>query len=124
MTKRNPKQESTNLFDCKPQTGPCPVGCAECFYNRPGAFYADIEQPIMPTLDEVGDGIVRINSGHDSNIDRDEVIRATEQYPRRFFNTSIAEFDFPAPVVLTANPKEEEPRRRRSGPSATGHPAT
>ena len=72
-----------------------PVGCNQCFYNRPGAFYADIEQPIMPTLDEVGDGIVRINSGHDSNIGRDKVIRATEQYPRRFFNTSIAKFDFP-----------------------------
>ena len=78
----------------------------------------------MPTLDEVGDGIVRINSGHDSNIGRDEVIRATEQYPRRFFNTSIAKFDFPAPVVLTANPREEEPVGSRSGPSATGHPAT
>ena len=110
MTKRNPKQEGTNIFDCKPQIGPCPIGCNQCFYNRPGAFYSDIQQPIMPTLDEVGDGIVRVNSGHDSNIGRDEVIRATERYPKRFFNTSIPNFDFPAPVVLTANPKEEDER--------------
>ena len=122
MTKRNPKQEGTNLFDCKPQTGPCPVGCAECFYNRPGAFYADIEQPLMLTLDEVGEGIVRINSGHDSNIGRDEVIRATERYPRRFFNTSIAKFDFPAPVVLTANPREEEPVGQPIWPFRDGAP--
>jgi len=110
-TKRNPKQEGTCLFDCKPQTGQCPIGCAECFYNRPGAFYSDIQQPIMPSLDEVGEGIVRINSGHDSNIGRDEVIRATARYPKRFFNTSIPRFDFPGPVVLTANPKEEQEGR-------------
>ena len=54
-----PEAGGHNLFDCKPQTGPCPVGCNQCFYNRPGAFYADIQQPIMPTLGEVGDGIVR-----------------------------------------------------------------
>ena len=78
----------------------------------------------MPTLEEVGDGIVRVNSGHDSNIGRDEVIRATEQYPRRFFNTSIAKFDFPAPVVLTANPKEEEPVAQPIWPFRDGRRAT
>jgi len=109
MTTRNPKQERTCLFDCKPQVGPCPIGCSNCFYNRPGAFYLPIDTPIMPDPDEVGDGIVRVNCGHDSNIGRNEVIAATARYPRRFFNTSIARFDFPAPVVLTANPREEEP---------------
>ncbi len=72
--------------------------------------------------DEVGDGIVRVNSGHDSNIGRDEVIRATERYPRRFFNTSIAKFDFPAPVVLTANPREEEPVGQPIWPFRDGAP--
>jgi hypothetical protein len=108
MTKRNPKQEGSNLFDCKPQTGPCPIGCNQCFYNREGAFYVDIHKPHMPDPEEVGDGIVRVNCGHDSNIGRDEVIAATAKYPRRFFNTSIPTFAFPAPVVLTANPQEEE----------------
>ncbi|GAG07979.1 unnamed protein product, partial [marine sediment metagenome] len=82
--------------------------CNQCFYNRPKAFYLPIGQRHFPTLEEVGDGIVRVNSGHDSNIDRHYVIRTTEQYPKRFFNTSIPRFNFPAPVVFTANPNEEE----------------
>jgi hypothetical protein len=104
---RNPKQEGSNIFDCKPQSGPCRIGCSQCFYNREGAFYVDINKPFMPDPSEVGDGIMRVNSGHDSNHEREMVIKATEIYPHRFFNTSIAKFDFPAPVVLTANPFEE-----------------
>jgi hypothetical protein len=107
--RRNPKQADSNLYDCIPQTGPCPMGCNQCFYNRPGAFYVPIDQPHFPSLEEVGDGIVRVNCGNDSNNQREHVIASTAQYPRRFFNTSIPELDFPAPVVLTANPKEEQP---------------
>jgi hypothetical protein len=106
--KRNPKQADSNLYDCIPQAGPCPIGCNQCFYNRPGAFYVPTDQPQFPALEEVGDGIVRINCGSDSNNQREHVIASTAHYPRRFFNTSIARFDFPAPVVLTANPKEED----------------
>jgi len=109
MTTRNPKQAGSNVFDCKPQAGPCPIGCSNCLYNRPGAFYVDPGQPHMPSPEEVGDGIMRVNSGHDSNIERDKVIAETAVYPRRFFNTSILRFDFPGPVVFTANRKEEEP---------------
>ncbi len=106
--KRNPKQADSNLFDCIPQVGPCPIGCNQCFYNRPGAFYVPIDRPHFPALEEVGDGIVRVNCGNDSNNQREHVIASTAQYPRRFFNTSIPKFVFPAPVVLTANPREEE----------------
>jgi hypothetical protein len=63
---------------------------------------------LIPTREEVGDGIVRMNSGHDSNIERDKVIATALKYDKFFFNTSIPRFDFPGPVVLTANPKEEE----------------
>ena len=108
MTKRNPKQEGSNVFDCKPQSGPCPLNCNQCFYNREGAFYVDIHRPHMPSVAEVGDGIVRVNCGHDSNIDREKVIAETAIYKDRFFNTAIAKFDFPAPVVFTANRKEEQ----------------
>lgn len=108
MTKRNPKQEGSNLFDCKPQVGKCPLNCNQCFYNRPDAFYVDIDKPHMPTVEEVGDGIMRVNCGHDSNIEREKVIRETECYKHRFFNTSIPCFDFPAPVVFTANREEEK----------------
>ena len=110
-TKRNPKQEGTPFFDCIPQIGPCPIGCNQCFYNRPGAYYVPIDQPHVPTPEEVGDGIVRMNCGNDSNNQRDLVIETAKRYQRYFFNTSIPRFDFPGPVVLTANPKEEQEAR-------------
>ena len=107
-SKRNPKQEGTSYFDCIPQAGPCPIGCNQCFFNRPGAYYVPLEQlPLVPTPEEVGEGIVRMNCGNDSNNQRDLVIETARQYQRYFFNTSIPRFDFPGPVVLTANPKEE-----------------
>jgi hypothetical protein len=108
MHTRNPKQDGSNVFDCKPQSGKCKIDCNQCFYNREGAFYVDIHKPHMPSHGDVGDGIMRVNSGHDSNIERDMVISSTEVYPKRFFNTSIPKFDFPAPVVFTANAKEED----------------
>jgi len=109
MTKRNPKQEGTDLFDCIPQTGTCPINCNQCFFNRPGAYYVPLEEmPLVPTPKEVGDGIVRMNCGNDSNNQRKLVIEAAQRYKRFFFNTSVPRFDFPGPVVLTANPKEEE----------------
>lgn len=107
---RNPKQVGSNLFDCRPQTGKCPMDCNQCFYNRPNAFYVDINEPNIPTPAEVGDGIVRMNCGHDSNIQRDLVIETAKQYEKVFFNTSISQLDvFPAPVVYTANQEEEKP---------------
>lgn len=118
-TTQNPKQIGSNLCDAIPQIGPCIQGCNQCFYNRPNAFYTNISDPLMPTLEEVGDKIVRVNSGNDSNYKRKLVIESTEKYPKKFFNTSIPKLDFPDPVVFTANPKEEEwfysPSNIRSG---------
>jgi len=105
MTKRNPKQEGTNLFDCIPQSGKCPMGCNQCFFNRPGAFYTEV--PSVPEPEEVGDGIVRMNCGNDSNVERELVIATARQYQHAFFNTSFPPLDFPGPVVWTANPNEE-----------------
>ena len=48
-----------------------------------------------------------MNCGHDSNIERELVIETSKQYKNVFFNTSIPNLDFPGPMVLTANPKEE-----------------
>jgi len=109
MAEKNPKQDGSVLWSCRPQTGPCPNGCPECFYNRPGAFYSDIQSPDIPTPEEVGSGIVRMNAGHDSNVQKELVLETAKQYEHVFFNTSIPEFDFPGPVVFTANGKEEEP---------------
>ena len=83
------------------------MNCAQCFYNRPGAYYVPIDKPHVPTPEEVGDGIVRMNCGNDSNNNRDLVIDTALKYGRFFFNTSIPNYDFPGPVVLTANPREE-----------------
>ncbi|MBU4332097.1 hypothetical protein KKD19_04405 [Patescibacteria group bacterium] len=102
---RNPKLANTNLIDCIPQTGECPMGCAECFYNG-GRFYRTLDKPLFPTPQEAAGKIVRINSGHDSNIQREYVIESTNQYEHRFFNTSHPRFDFPAPVVFTCNGRE------------------
>jgi len=104
--KRNPKLEGSNLFDCIPQKGPCPNNCNQCYYNH--HFYLPIDQSHFPTSEEVSNGIVRVNSGHDSNIERNYVISSTDQYSKRFFNTSIPNLDFPDPVVLTINPDEEK----------------
>lgn len=106
--KRNPKQAGSVLWDCKPQTGPCPIGCNQCFYNRPDAFYIPIDQSIMPAVGLAGNGIVRMNCGHDSNIQRALVEKTASNYKHVFFNTSIPCLDFSGPVALTANPREEE----------------
>lgn len=107
----NPKMIGSNCIDCRVQVGPCPIGCNQCFYNRPGAYYCDINKPQIPDPFTVNSGgfIVRMNSGHDSNLDREKVIEQAQKYDRVFFNTSIPNFDFPGPVVFTANGKEEEP---------------
>ena len=68
MKKRNPKQVGTILHDCVPQKGPCPNNCNQCYYNE--CFYAGHE-PLIPEPRDVVGGIVRMNSGHDSNIEKD-----------------------------------------------------
>jgi hypothetical protein len=105
---KNPKLEGTPIWDCRPQVGPCPNQCNQCFYNRPGAFYTDIRYPSLPDPDEVGNDIVRMNCGHDSNIQRELVLDAAKNYKHVFFNTSIPNLNFPGPVVFTINPKEED----------------
>lgn len=108
MIKRNPKQEGSNLWDCKTQVGNCPMDCNQCFANRPGAAYIPMDEQILPTVEEVGDGIVRANCLHDSNYGRLDLTIHCKRYEKVFYNTSIPRFDFPGPVVFTANPKEEE----------------
>ncbi len=98
----NPKLKGSNIIDAIPQTGECPLGCAECFYNG-GRFYRTQDKPLLPIIEEAANKIVRVNSGDDSNINRQAVIKATVQYPHKFYNTSLPNFDFPAPVVFTCN---------------------
>ncbi len=102
---QNPKLEGSNIVDCIPQTGQCPNDCAECYYND-DRFYRTKSMALIPTEEEVGDKIVRVNSGHDSNIERERVLLVTKRYKDKFYNTSIPKFDFPGPVMFTCNGRE------------------
>lgn len=106
----NPKTMGSGIFACIPQTGVCPVGCEDCFFQSGRSYLEPLKEnlPNMPLV-EFGWGLVRVNDGNDSNVDRELVIRNTNQYPNRFFNTSIPKDlgDFPAPVVLTLNPADK-----------------
>ena len=108
MLTPNPKTVGSPIIDCRLQTGICPLNCHQCFYNRPKAFYVPIDKPYIPVPVQVEDKIVRMNCGHDSGLQKDLVIKTAIKYKNFFFNTSIANTDFPNPVVLTANPNEEK----------------
>ena len=107
MTVRNPKQEGTPFWDCIPKVAharsPAPV-----FLQPPGCVLRAHRPAACPNGTEVGDGIVRMNCGNDSNNRPRVGDRDRQRYKRFFFNTSIPRYDFPGPVVLTANPKEED----------------
>jgi len=104
---QNPKQVGTSLEDCRVQVGPCPLNCPECFYNRETAFYESIYDQHIPKPEDVKDKIVRVNCGHDSNVDRQRVIDQAVKYKQYFFNTSLPNLNFPGPVVLTLNGRDE-----------------
>jgi len=97
VKERNPKIEGSNIIDAIPQEPPCPLGCPECYYNR------DPMAPRIPSEEEARGKIVRVNSGHDSNVCREGVIALTQHFKHKFYNTSIPLFDFPGPVVFTCN---------------------
>lgn len=103
--KENPKIINSNIVTCKPQEGNCPIGCNQCYANRAGAY---VDGSNVPTVEEVGNRIVRMNDLGDSNIQRELVIETAQKYKHYFFNTSLPVFDFPGPVVFTANREEEK----------------
>ena len=53
-------------------------------------------------------GVFIHNSGHDSNINKNLVMKVTEQYKKKFYNTSLPNFDFPGPVVFTCNGRDTD----------------
>lgn len=106
--KENPKMAGSNLIDCVPQAGKCPMDCRDCFYNRPGWYAGEARQPVVPSTCEAQGRVVRVNSGHDSNIEKMRVLEVGSRYAHHFYNTSIPNVElFDAPVVLTINRDEE-----------------
>ena len=104
--KKNPKLEGSELVDVIPQTGKCPMKCLECFYNE--GFFRTLDEPLIVTDEEAKGKIVRVNTGHDSNINKKLVIEITKIYQHKFYNTSIPNFDFPGPVVFTCNSRDTD----------------
>jgi hypothetical protein len=103
MYLENPKTKGSGIYGCYPQVGYCPLKCPECYFNNGRSYLEPIEQtcPNMPPLKA---GVVRVNDVGDSNIHKQHVLKATEHYPEKFYNTAIPDLSFPAPVVLTINP--------------------
>lgn len=104
----NPKLEGSNIIDVIPQTGSCPLNCPSCYYNN--NFYRPLDTPLLPTLEDVGDKICRVNSGNDSNNQKELVINSTRKYKHKFFNTSIPNFTGfeNNPIVFTCNREEND----------------
>lgn len=107
MSEKNPKMEGCNVIDCIPQTGECPLNCLECYYNG-GRFYRTLNEPLIPTEEEARGKIVRVNSGHDSNLQFEKVISVTKKYEDKYYNTSIPILRFGAPTVLTLNGRDTD----------------
>ena len=104
----NPKTAGSGIVCAIPQTGACPNGCEDCFYQSGRSYLEPLADnlPNLPPVEMTTGRVVRINDGNDSNVRRDEVVAVAGLYPMRFYNTAIpadlAGFD--APVVLTVNP--------------------
>jgi len=106
----NPKTKGSGIVCCIPQKGRCPGGCKDCFFQSGRSYLEPLwkNTPNMPSLEYVGDRVVRVNDGNDSNHCRELVLERTREYPRRFYNTSSPDDleGYGAPVVLTLNPGE------------------
>jgi len=110
----NPKTKGSGIVCAIPQTGVCPVGCKDCFFQSGRSYLEPLNEhlPNVPHWLETVDRIVRLNDGNDSNVNRHSVEDAiidmchglTGYSPKHFYNTSIPKLDFPSPVVLTVNP--------------------
>jgi len=104
----NPKTKGSGILCAIPQTGECPVRCADCFFQSGRSYLEPLDKnlPNVPTREQAYGLVVRMNDGNDSNVDRDLVVGAALQYDHAFFNTSIPKdlAGFRRPVVLTANP--------------------
>lgn len=100
----NPKLKDSLIIDCIPQFGSCPLDCMECYYNG-GRFYRPLE-PLLPTLEEAEGKIVRVNSGHDSNLQYELVMESTKEYRDKYYNTSLPLLRFNAPTTLTINGRD------------------
>lgn len=106
--KENPKTAGSGIVCAIPQTGRCPNGCEDCFYQSGRSYLEPLADhlPNLPPVEMTFNKLVRINDGNDSNVRRNEVVATAKRYAMRFYNTAIPDdlAGFDAPVVLTVNP--------------------
>lgn len=104
----NPKTKGSGIICAIPQTGVCPNGCKDCFFQSGRSYLEPLKEnlPNLPSPETAQGRIIRMNDGNDSNVDKGLVIGASRAYNDVFFNTAIPDgiSDFPGPVVLTVNP--------------------
>lgn len=106
--KENPKTQGSGIKCVIAQSSKCPLGCPDCFFQN-GRSYLEPLAENLPNVPKAEPGIVyRINDGNDSSVNIQEVIEVAQQFPMRFYNTSltIGLDNFDAPVVLTLNPRQ------------------
>jgi len=102
----NPKTKGSGIICAIPQKGRCPNECVDCFFQSGRSYLEPLEDnlPNMPSDRKAIDRLLRVNDGNDSNMNKGWVIKATENYFWKFYNTSIPDLNFDSPVVLTLNP--------------------
>lgn len=104
----NPKTKGSGVICGIPQTGTCPVRCADCFFQSGRSYLEPLDKnlPNLPSPELARGKVVRLNDGNDSNNQRELVMAAATAYEHAFFNTSIPRDleGFGRPVVLTVNP--------------------
>ena len=104
----NPKTEGSGIICAIPQTGRCPNGCEDCFFQSGRSYLEPLDDnlPNLPSMEQAEGRVVRINDGNDSNVSRGLVEEVSELYQDAFFNTAIPTNlgEFSRPVVFTLNP--------------------
>jgi len=107
----NPKTKDSGVICAIPQSGVCPVGCADCFFQSGRSYLEPLDEnlPNIPSEEDIGDCVVRINDGNDSAHEIDKVIACAKEWKHHFYNTSMGNrvSSLPGPVVLTVNPHKK-----------------
>lgn len=106
----NPKVKSSGIIECIPQSGRCPIGCEDCFFQSGRSYLEPLSEnlPHIPSSEMARGRVVRMNDGNDSNVERELVERVAATFDDAFFNTSIPSRlgEFSRPFVLTVNPNK------------------
>lgn len=106
--RENPKLKGSGILSCIPQRSKCTRQCDDCFFQGGRSYLEPLRDnlPNVPSFDRSIGRVVRMNDGHDSNLERALVVATAHQYVDAFFNTASPHDleGFPGPVVLTVNP--------------------